>query len=176
MPSAVGQASPPAGSSGFQPRVGVRSPRPSRNLGQDAPGTGRLEARPTSGATHIASCRKHCCSNLGKMSRGLRWPFRRNKDSRGIRLNWACFPGNVRRPSAQSIGWSCHSDPPPASALRGQTPAPLRGEIQGTPSRTVFGHGREGPCVGQNSRRNAPADHGRRNPGISFAQAGRSGR
>ena len=52
MPSAVGQASPPAGSSGFQPRVGVRSPRPSRNLGQDAPGTGRLEARPTSRASH----------------------------------------------------------------------------------------------------------------------------
>src|SRR6266702_1486735 len=47
MPSAVGQASPPAGSSGFQPRVGVRSPRPSRNLGQDAPKTGRLEACPS---------------------------------------------------------------------------------------------------------------------------------
>ena len=36
MSGVVGQASPPAGSSGFQPRVGVRSSRPSRKLRQDA--------------------------------------------------------------------------------------------------------------------------------------------
>src|SRR5260370_25509519 len=47
MPGALGQASSPAGSSGFQPRVGVRLPRHSRSLGQDAPKTGRLEACPT---------------------------------------------------------------------------------------------------------------------------------
>jgi hypothetical protein len=47
MPGAVGQASSPAGSGGFQPRVGVRSARHARSLGQDAPKTGRLEAFPT---------------------------------------------------------------------------------------------------------------------------------
>ena|SRR6266853_5935550 len=52
MSGIVGQASPPAGSSGFQPRVRVRSSRLSRNLGQDAPKTGWLEACPTSRATH----------------------------------------------------------------------------------------------------------------------------
>ena len=40
------QASPPADSGGFQPRVGVRLPRHARILGQDAPETGRLEACP----------------------------------------------------------------------------------------------------------------------------------
>src|SRR6266487_1711860 len=49
---ALGQASPPAGPRGFQPRVRVRSSRPSRSLRQDAPKTGRLEACPTSRATH----------------------------------------------------------------------------------------------------------------------------
>src|SRR5712664_3292191 len=44
---ALGQASPPAGSGGFQPRVGVRLPRHFGSLGQDAPKTGRLEACPT---------------------------------------------------------------------------------------------------------------------------------
>ncbi len=47
MPAAVGQASLSAGSGGFQPRVGVRLPRHSRILGQEAPKTGRLEAYPT---------------------------------------------------------------------------------------------------------------------------------
>src|SRR2546425_11134256 len=59
MSGAVGQASTPAGSGGFQPPVRVRLFRHSKILGQDAPGTGRLEARPTSRATQIASSRKH---------------------------------------------------------------------------------------------------------------------
>jgi hypothetical protein len=35
-PATVGQASPPAGCGGFQPRVGVCLFHPSRNFGQDA--------------------------------------------------------------------------------------------------------------------------------------------
>src|SRR5260370_40987864 len=47
MSGAVGQAFRPASSSGLQPRLGGRLSRRSGNLGQDAPKTGRLEARPT---------------------------------------------------------------------------------------------------------------------------------
>jgi len=80
MSGTVGQASPPAGSRGLQPRVRVRSSRPSRSLRQDAPKTGSLEACPTARATHPFT---PWATPLWTREQSTRW---RKGDKRKVRI------------------------------------------------------------------------------------------